>query len=551
MLQLNAVPDVKAPENSTYVGFEKGSKKREELAVELEKIRNNICNSIILPLWINGPVMTYEYGDCTPPHDTNRTLASYCKANQEHVARAIETILLARKKWQSLSWRNRLLIFEKAARLLETKYFVEMNAAVMEDLSKTAHEASIDVQEAIDFLKFNCRWAREIYSQQPSNSLDSANTINFRPLEGFVYAIPPFNFMAIACNLPCAPLIMGNVVVVKPCSDTVYSFHVLLKILLEAGLPGDVLSVVQGDSGMISDIVLEHHELAGVHFTGSTEVFDNIWSRVGQNVGKQKYRGYPRIVGETGGKNPVIVFPDHDARKSAEMIWRGALGYQGQKCSATSRVYVDDKKWPDLRHQLFKSMYQIEKIGDIADFRNFMGAVINQKAKQNIDSYIKRAIADCQIKTKKITEVSLFGDLSRTGYFVRPALIVTTDPNYRTMSEEIFGPVLTVCILPHKNYENNVFDICDKTSKYALTGAVHTNDMHLFEEACTRVRAGNFYNTITTGAYIGKQPFSGDRKSGTNSKVGGPWNLLNWVSMQSISFAFQPPPYLPMYLDLE
>lgn len=551
MLQLNAVPDVRVPENSTYVGFEKGSKQRAELIVELEKIRNNNGDVKILPLWINGPVKTNELGDCTPPHDTNRLLARYCKASPELVEKAIATVLLARNKWHSLSWRNRLLIFEKAARLLETKYFAKMNAAVMEDLSKNAHEASIDVQEAIDFLKFNCRWAREIYSQQPGNSMDSANTVNFRPLEGFVYAIPPFNFLAIACNLPCAPLIMGNVVVVKPCSDTVYSFHVLLKILLEAGLPKDVLAVVQGNSGMISDIVLESDELAGVHFTGSTEVFDNIWSRVGQNVGKQKYIGYPRIVGETGGKNPVIVFPDYDAKKSAEMIWRGALGYQGQKCSATSRVYVDEKKWPELKQQLLGSLRHVGKVGDIADFRNFMGAVINQRAKQNIDAYVEQALADSCLEKNKINDVFFYGESPKTGYFVRPTLIVTRDPFYRTMVEEIFGPVLTVCVLPTKNYENNVFDVCDKTSKYALTGAVHTNDIHLFEKACMRVRAGNFYNTMTTGAYVGKQPFSGDRKSGTNSKVGGSWNLLNWVSIQSLSFAFQPPQFLPIYLDLE
>ena len=549
-MQLNALPQVRKPENSPYVGFEKGSQKREELLAKLDEIRRNNGDVKILPLWINGPVQTKELGNCTPPHDIGRLLAHYCKASPEHVGTAIKTVLRARKKWQSLPWRNRLLIFENAARLLETKYFVEMNAAVMEDLSKNPHEASIDVQEAIDFLKFNCKWAREIYAQQPDNCIDSANTVNFRPLEGFVYAIPPFNFAAIACNLPCAPLIMGNVVVVKPCSDTVYSFHVLLKILLEAGLPKDVLSVVQGNSGTISEIVLEHNELSGVHFTGSTGVFEDIWSQVGLNVGRQKYKGYPRLVGETGGKNPVIVFPDYNACKSAEMIWRGALGYQGQKCSATSRVYVDEKKWPELRQHLIESMRALHT-GDVADFSKFMGAVINANARDNINSYINQALLD--VEQGKPEEVLIFPSgftkNSAIGYFVDTALIVTKDPFYRTMEEEIFGPVLTVCVLPNKNYKNNVFDICDKTSKYALTGAVHTNNMYLFEEACMRVRTGNFYNTMTTGAYVGKQPFSGDRKSGTNSKVGGPWNLLNWVSIQSLSFSFKPPLFLPMYLS--
>lgn len=558
MLQINSVPQIRKPTNSPFVGFENGSKSRTELLRELDLIRKPMNESAvdILPLWINGPVTNKApWRTCVPPHDLKRTLAAYHTASEEHVVNAIKTVLAAKKRWMSIPWQFRLSIFQTAARLLETKYLYKMVAMVMEDYSKTPYEAFIDVQELIDFWNFNCYYASTIYAEQPESNLDTLNMLDYRPLEGFVYAVPPNNFIAIEGNLATAPLIMGNVVVAKPSSDVVYSFHLILKILLEAGLPPDVMAVLHGDSKMITDVILDNKMLSGIHFTGGTDVFNDFHKRIGQNI--EKYKGYPRIVGETGGKDPIVVLDNHDPVATAAAIVVGGFGYQGEKCSATSRVYVDDENWTKgILTPLLNFMNTIQ-FGDVANFKNYMGAVANSSRHKEVMSYIMRAMnpsPEDQIEAVYFGRTGCLEEIPKNGWFIPPTIIVTKNPHYVTMEKELFGPVVTVCKLPKKNYKKRVFGLCDETSPYGLTGAVHTNDIYEFCEALDELRyvAGNIYNWKTTGAMVGAQPFSGGRKSGTNSKVGWRLNLYQWTEPRTIGQTLvKPTDFAPAYLDKE
>lgn len=551
-LLTNAFPKIKEPENSPFVAFEKGSKERAALELEIEKIRKS--KPEVLPLWIGGPVKTSAKAICVAPHDFKRVLAEYCVCSEKDAHNAIKTVLDARKAWSQIPLEARLGIFQKAARLLETKYLFKMVAAVMEDYSKNPYEAFIDVQELVDFWNFNCYYASTIYQEQPRSNNDTSNMLDYRPLEGFVYALPPNNFIAIEGNLPTAPLIMGNVVIVKPSSDVVYSFHLVLKILLEAGLPKNVLAVLHGDSKMISDIILDHPMLSGVHFTGGTETFKEIRWKIAQNEYKDLYKNFVRIVGETGGKDFIVVFDDHDPVETAATMVIGGFGYQGRKCSATSRVYMTCEMWEKVRPELSKFMKLI-KVGDVADFSNYMNAMINEKEFRKSEAYIERAWADSEKSDEGAVCVFYSGrNYSSKGWFIYPTIIVTKDPHYVTMREEIFGPVITVCVLPQKNYKARVLKLCDETSPYALTGAIHTNDALTFCEALQELRyaAGNIYNAKTTGAMVGAQPFSGSRKSGTNSKVGWRLNLYQWADPRTISITkVKPTDFAPPYLDRE
>jgi len=546
-LMLNTLPQIRKPANSPFVAFAKGTKERTELEKEIEKIRNSPAKE--LPLWINGQIVTDANIGCVAPHDFKRNLGYYSIASTDHVDYAINTVLGARKKWLTLPYQIRLSIFQTAARLLETKYLVKMVAAVMEDYSKNPYEAFIDVQELIDFWNFNCYYASTIYAEQPDSNVDGLYALDYRPLEGFVYAVPPNNFVAIEGNLPTAPLIMGNVVIVKPSSDVVYSFHLVLNILLEAGLPRDVMAVLHGDSKMISDIVLNHPMLSGVHFTGGTDTFKEMRWTIAQNEYKGLYNGFVRIVGETGGKNPIVVFDEHDPVATAAAIVMGGFGAQGRKCSATSRVYMTCEMWRKVKPVLLKFMETIN-VGDVADFKNYMGAIINEREYKKIATYLERADHD------RANEVEIVLGGERRGYgcgwFIHPTVIVTKNPHYLTMEEEIFGPVVTICTLPKKNFKEKVFKFCDETSPYGLTGAVHTNDIYEFCEALDELRyvAGNMYNHKTTGAMVGAAPFSGGRLSGTNSKVGWRLNLYQWTEPRTVGQTLvKPTDFAPPYLD--
>lgn len=548
-LMLDTLSQIRKPANSPFISFAKGTKERAVLEKEVENIRNSPSKE--LPLWINGPIVTDANVGCVVPHDFKRSLGYYSIASADHVDYAITTVLEARKRWLMLPWPYRLSVFQRAARLLETKYVIKMVAAVMEDYSKNPYEAFIDVQELVDFWNFNSYYASTIYAEQPDSNSDTLNLLDYRPLEGFVYAVPPNNFIAIEGNLPTAPLIMGNVVVVKPSSDVVYSFHLVLQVLLEAGLPKDVLAVLHGDSKMISDVILEHPMLSGVHFTGGTETFKEMRWKIAQNEYRDLYKGFVRIVGETGGKDPIVVFDDHDPVATASAIVVGGFGAQGRKCSATSRVYMTTAMWQKVRPVLLKFMEAI-KVGDVADFKNYMGAIINEKEYRKIVRYIQNAKGSKESVGGLVREV-LGGEFNeKCGWFIEPTLIVTADPHYTTMEEEIFGPVVTICTLPQRKFKEKAFEFCDETSPYGLTGAIQTNDIYTFCEALDALRyvAGNMYNWKTTGAMVNAQPFSGGRKSGTNSKVGWRLNLYQWTDPRTIGQTLvKPTDFAPPYLD--
>lgn len=550
-LMVNALPKIRKPENAPFISFEMGSKERYILQKEIERLRSkDQSNPEILPLWINGSVITNKSEPCIVPHDFKRTLAVYSKARDEHVKMAIDTVLAARERWSQVPWFRRLFIFQRAAILIEKKYLIPLVAAVMEDYSKNPYEAFIDVQELIDFLNFNCWYAYKIYQEQPDSTADNFNMLEYLPLEGFVFSAAPNNFIAINGNLPTAPLIMGNVVIAKPSEDVVYSFHLFLKILFEAGLPRDVLAVLHGDEKMIGDTVIDHPMLSGVHFTGSTETFELIWKRVANNI--EKYKSNPRVVGETGGKDFIVVYDDYDPQETAAAMVMGGFGAQGRKCSATSRVYMTDDMWKRVQPILVGFMNKI-KVGDVADFQNYMGAIINEQEFRKIVGFIVQATYDNVWKTTEKGFKEIIGGNYRsiTGWFVHPTVIVVSDPDYPTMHKEVFGPVITVCVLPKEGFDKEVLKICDRTSLYGLTGAVHTSDVYKHCEALQELRyaAGNMYDYKTTGAMVNKQPFSGGRKSGTNSKVGWHRNLREWVHTRTISLAYIKatdfaPPYL-------
>jgi 1-pyrroline-5-carboxylate dehydrogenase len=440
----------------------------------------------------------------------------------------------AHREWANWSWEDRAAVFLKAADLLATTWRPTLNAATMLGQSKTAHQAEIDAAcELIDFLRFNVAFAQALYAEQPLSDRGMWNQLDYRPLEGFVYAVTPFNFTAIAGNLPTAPALMGNTVVWKPAATAMLSAHYIMTLLTEAGLPPGVINFLPGDPVTISNGLLAHRDLAGVHFTGSTTVFNSMWETIGRNMGR--YRSYPRIVGETGGKDFIVAHPSADRAALATAIVRGAFEYQGQKCSAASRVYVPRSMWPEVKERVVEMMKAI-RVGDVRDFRNFMGAVIDRRAFDKIAGYLDDARANATVVQGGTVDDS-------TGYFVQPTLVESRHPEYRLLCEEIFGPVVTVSVYDDARWEDTL-RIVDTTSPYALTGAVFSQDRAAVKQAMVTLRnaAGNFYvNDKPTGAVVGQQPFGGARGSGTNDKAGSKLNLVRWVSPRAVKETFAPP----------
>jgi len=488
-----------------------------------------------IPAVIGGKeIRTGDLAQSVMPHNHRHVLADWHRATDAHVDMAIEAARKAQREWASWAWEDRAAIFLKAAELLTTTWRQTLNAATMLGQSKTAYQAEIDAAcELIDFWRFNAHFAQQLYDEQPLSDHTMWNQLDYRGLEGFVYAVTPFNFTAIAGNLPTAPALMGSTVIWKPASSAMLSAYYLMKLLEEAGVPPGVINLVPGDAGMISDKLLSHRDLAGVHFTGSTGVFNSMWKTIGASM--SNYRSYPRIVGETGGKDFIVAHPSADPVALSVAIARGGFEYQGQKCSAASRVYVPESLWPEVRDRTVAIMEEI-RMGDVSDFRNFMGAVIDKKAFDKIGEYVAHGRSNAKI----IAGGGVKGD---EGYFIEPTLIQTDDAGYKLLCEEIFGPVVTAHVYSDAKYEETL-GIVDRTSPYALTGAIFAQDRSAVRTASIALRnaAGNFYiNDKPTGAVVGQQPFGGARGSGTNDKAGSKLNLTRWVNARNIKETFSPP----------
>jgi 1-pyrroline-5-carboxylate dehydrogenase len=523
---------VPPPTNDPNLTYAPGTPERAEIKTRLVDMASE---RVEIPLVIGGrEVRTGKTGQAVMPHKHAHVLGTYHKASGKEVRQAIQAALSARRDWANWSWEDRAAVLLRAAELLTTTWRQTLNAATMLGQSKTVFQAEIDAaSELIDFWRFNVAYAEELYREQPVSSHGVWNQSDYRGLEGFVYAVTPFNFTAIGGNLPTAPALMGCTVVWKPASSAMLSAHNIMKLLEAAGLPPGVINFVPGDAAEVSNVVLDHPEFAGVHFTGSTAVFNSLWQRIGQNLGK--YRSYPRIVGETGGKDFVVVHPSADPQQVAVALVRGAFEYQGQKCSAASRAYMPKSLWPAVKQRMVAMIDEI-KMGDVRDFRNFMGAVIDANAFKKITGYL----ADAK---KNATIVAGGGADDRKGYFIEPTLVQARRPDYRLLSEEIFGPVLTTYVYQDKDW-TRMLKIVDTTSPYALTGAVFAADRRAVHQAAQALRyaAGNFYiNDKPTGAVVGQQPFGGARASGTNDKAGSKMNLLRWVSARSVKETFSPP----------
>ncbi|ATP58849.1 1-pyrroline-5-carboxylate dehydrogenase [Pedobacter ginsengisoli] len=527
--------NVPAPVNEPILGYAPGSKERELLKAALADARSK---QIEIPMYIGvEEVHTEVKGKVTPPHDHQHILGKYSIGNKNHVKQAIDAALAAKADWENLAWEHRAAIFLKAADLIAGPYRYKLNAATMLGQSKNAYQAEIDSAcELIDFLRFNVSYMAEIYKQQPPVSpKGSWNRVEQRPLEGFVFALTPFNFTAIAGNLPTSAAMMGNVVVWKPADTQIFAANVLMQIFREAGLPDGVINLVYVDGPEAGEVIFSHPDFAGIHFTGSTAVFQNIWKTIGNNI--HKFKTYPRIVGETGGKDFILVHGSADPEISSTAIIRGAFEYQGQKCSAASRVYISKTVWPEIKDLMLRDLATF-KMGGTEDFSNFINAVIDEKSFNKLAKYIDEA------KQDKSVEIIAGGNYDKSkGYFIEPTVLVVKDPKYVTMCEELFGPVLTIYVYEDKDFDK-VLDIIDTTSIYALTGAVIAQDRYAIEKATQRLRnaAGNFYiNDKCTGAVVGQQPFGGARGSGTNDKAGSMINLLRWVSPRTIKETFDPP----------
>ena len=523
---------VPEPVNDPNRSYAPGSPERAELKARLKAMA---AERIEIPLIIGGrEIRTGRTAQAVMPHDHSHVLADYHLADAEHVEQAIAASAAARREWASWPWEDRAAVILRAAELLATSSRATIVAATMLGQSKTVYQAEIDAaSEMIDFWRFNTYFAQELYNEQPVSSPGMWNQMEYRALEGFVYAISPFNFTAIGGNLTTAPALMGNTIVWKPAATAMLSGYYTLRVLEEAGLPPGVINLVPGDSVQITRILLDSPDLAGVHFTGSTAVFNSIWKTVGENVGK--YRGYPRLVGETGGKDFIVAHPSADPAAVAVAIARGGFEYQGQKCSAASRVYVPESLWNEVRDRTVGMMQEI-KVGDVRDFRNFVSAVIDQKAFAKISGYLD----DAKKNARVLQGGTAKGD---EGYFVHPTLIQTEDPGYRTMCEEIFGPVVTAYVYPDGKWHETLA-VVDRTSPYALTGAIFSRDRKGVREAMSALRnaAGNFYvNDKPTGAVVGQQPFGGARGSGTNDKAGSKLNLVRWVNARTVKETFAPP----------
>ena len=530
----NGFFQVSIPKNDPIQSYAPGSPERAQLKATLTEMRSQ---QVDIPLYIGGnEVRTERKIPVSPPHDHRHILGYFHDGDAAHAEAAIDAALAARPAWAGLPWEHRLSIFLKAADLSATKYRYRLNAATMLGQSKNAYQAEIDSAcEWIDFLRFNVHFATEIYTQQPISPDGVWNRLEYRPLEGFVYALTPFNFTAIAGNLPACVAMMGNVVVWKPAPTQMYAAHVLMQILIEAGLPAGVINLIQGDGPALGKVIVEHRDFAGLHFTGSTAVFQSIWKQIGENI--SRYKSYPRIVGETGGKDFVIAHQSADARALAVALVRGAFEFQGQKCSAASRAYIPTNLWEQTWGYMQQMLGEL-KMGSPEDFSNFINAVIDEKAFNKITKYIQDAKNDPSV------EILAGGHADKSkGYFVEPTVIRATDPRYVTMCEEIFGPVLTLHVYDETKFEETL-ELVDSTSPYALTGAIFAQDRYAVELATRKLvnAAGNFYiNDKPTGAVVGQQPFGGARASGTNDKAGSAFNLLRWVSVRTIKETFNPP----------
>lgn len=520
--------------NEAIKDYMPGSPERQELKETIRELRSKVID---IPMFIGGKeIRTDDIREIFPPHDKNHLLGYYHYGTEDHVHQAINAALEARLSWQALDWDHRASIFLKGADLVSGPYRAKINAASMLGQSKNVFQAEIDAAcEMADFFRFNVEYMAQIYNDQPISSKGIWNRVEQRPLEGFVYAITPFNFTSIAGNLPAAPALMGNVVVWKPAETQIYSAQVLMEIFREAGLPDGVINMVFVNGPVGGKVMAMHPDFVGVHFTGSTEVFKKIWKAIGDNVAI--HNTYPKIVGETGGKDFVMVHKTAKPKQVATALARGAFEYQGQKCSAASRAYIPDNLWPEIKEVLVEDVKSF-KMGGTEDFRNFINAVIDEKAFEKIASYIDHA------KKDPSCEILVGGNYDKSvGYFIEPTVILTTDHQYKSMQEEIFGPVLTIYVYEADKYEETL-DILDKTSPYALTGAIFAQDRWAIDTAFNKLvnAAGNFYiNDKPTGAVVGQQPFGGARASGTNDKSGSYLNLLRWVSPRTIKENFIPP----------
>jgi 1-pyrroline-5-carboxylate dehydrogenase len=526
--------NVPFPSNEPVYGYAPGSPERAAIMKEVARLSSK---TIEIPARIGGrKVRTGRMADAVMPHDHAHVLGRWHKCRKPEVDRAIKSALDAHAEWSRMPWQSRAAIFLKAADLLAGPYRMTLNAATMLSQSKTVHQAEIDAAcELIDFFRYNVFYMQQLYSEQPESGEGCWNYLEHRSLEGFVFAVTPFNFTSIAGNLPTAPALMGNTVVWKPASSAVYSAHIIMDLLEEAGLPAGVINMVPGSGGDVGDPALASPDLAGIHFTGSTEVFKNMWSTVGENIERYKY--YPRIVGETGGKDFIFAHPTADIKPLATALVRGAFEYQGQKCSAASRAFIPKSIWARVEKELLKQTAQIQ-MGDPTVCTNFMGAVIDKAAYRTIKGYISYA------KRSKAARILIGGGCSeRHGYFIEPTVVLARKADFKLMREEIFGPVLTIYVYPDASLDRTV-EICDKGSSYALTGAIFAQDRAAIvklTEALTHT-AGNFYiNDKPTGAVVGQQPFGGGRASGTNDKAGSQLNLLRWVSPRTIKETFDPP----------
>ena len=494
-------------------------------------------SKIDVPLYIGSEeIKTGNTRNMTAPHDHQHVVGTYHLAEKVHVEKAIASALEARTAWANMAWEQRAAIFLKAAELIAGPYRAKINAATMIAQSKNIHQAEIDAAcELIDFLRFNVEFMTQIYADQPKSTSDMWNRLEYRPLEGFVYAITPFNFTAIAANLPASAAMMGNVVIWKPSDSQVFSAKIIIDVFKEAGVPDGVINVVFGDALMVTDTVLASRDFAGVHFTGSTHVFKDIWAKIGTNI--HHYKTYPRIVGETGGKDFVVAHPSANVKQVATGIVRGAFEFQGQKCSAASRAYVPQSMWPALKEQLITDTKSM-KMGSPEDFGNFITAVIHEGSFDKLASYIDQAKKDAD------AEIIVGGNYDKSvGYFIEPTIIVTSNPKYTTMETELFGPVITIYVYEDANWAETL-KLVDTTSEYALTRAIFSQDRYAIEEATVALQnaAGNFYiNDKPTGAVVGMQPFGGARASGTNDKAGSALNLLRWVSPRTIKETFVTP----------
>jgi len=522
------------PRNEPVKDYAPGSPERAELQQRLRELERE---RIEIPLVIGGKdVTTKETFEAVEPHRKSHVLADVHAGGPAEVEQAIAAAREARHDWARLPWEERAAVFLRAAELLAGPWRATVNAATMLGQSKTAHQAEIDAAcELTDFFRFNVEFMTRIYKEQPNSAPGTWNRLEYRPLEGFIFAVTPFNFTAISGNLPSAPALMGNTVVWKPASTAAFSAHFVMRLFQEAGLPDGVINLVYGPGATIGDAALASPELAGIHFTGSTTVFNSMWQTVGSNVGQ--YRNYPRIVGETGGKDFIVAHPSADVEAVATAIVRGSFEYQGQKCSAASRVYAPSNLWPELRERLADEIKEL-KVGDVSDFSNFMGAVIDSKSLATQRAAIEEA------KSAAKAKVLVGGGIEdEEGFFVEPTVIETEDPNFRTMREELFGPVVTAYVYPENQWDDTL-ELVDRTAPYGLTGAVFARDRAAIEDANDKLEyaAGNFYvNDKPTGAVVGQQPFGGARASGTNDKAGSMWNLIRWVSPRTIKETFVPP----------